>query len=134
MNTSLIDKKKELSIVVIDDNELSRRTVVDILEKAKFNVVGSARNANQALELLANKRPTLMIIDIIMPEMSGIELSQKILEKQSDTNIIMMSSLDSENIIIEAISSGAIDFIKKPFTKETLIDSVEKVKQNLEKL
>ena len=133
MDASQIDNKTELTIVVVDDNELSRRTITEILEQAEFNVVGSAENANKALEILANKRPTLMIIDVIMPDMSGIELAQKILEKHSDTNIIMMSSLNSENIIIEAISSGAIDFIKKPFKQETLLESVQKIKQNLER-
>lgn len=127
-----LDAKKELLIAVVDDNELSRRTIIEILEAEEFNVAGGAANATQAMEILANKRPTLMIVDVIMPEVSGIDLIKTVIEKHSDMAIIMMSSLDSENIIIESISNGAIDFIKKPFKKEVLLDSVYKVKRMLE--
>lgn len=127
-----LDAQKELLIAVVDDNELSRRTIIEILEEEGFNVVGGAENAGQAMEILANKRPTLMIVDVIMPEVSGIDLIKTVIEKNSEMAIIMMSSLDSENIVIEAISNGAIDFIKKPFKKEVLIDSVYKVKRMLE--
>ncbi len=127
-----IDNKKKLLIAVIDDNELSRRSIIEILEAENFKIAGGAANVTQALELIANKKPTLLIVDVIMPEVSGIELIKKVMEKYNDIAIIMMSSLSSENIIIESISNGAIDFLKKPFKKETLIDAVNKVKKLLE--
>lgn len=127
------DSKKELLIAVVDDNDLSRRSIVEILEEDDYNVVGSASNAGQAFEVLLNKRPNIMIIDVIMPETSGIQLAKEVIEKYADTNIIMMSTLDSQNVIIESISNGAVDFLRKPFKKETLIDSLEKIRANIER-
>lgn len=129
INMNLEEKEICALIAVVDDNELSRRSVVEILENADYQVVGSAINARKALELQAATSPNIFIIDIVMPETSGIELAKKILDKDGDVGIIMTSSLNSESIVIEVISSGAMDFLKKPFTKEDLISSVEKVKE-----
>lgn len=125
----LVNKKTGALIAVVDDNELSRRSVVEILERENYHVVGSAANATKALELQASTSPNIFIIDIVMPGISGIELAKKILDKNANIGIIMTSSLNNQGIIIEAISSGAMDFLKKPFTKEDLLSSVEKIKE-----
>ena len=67
-----------------------------------------------------------------MPEISGIELAQALNELKNKVTIIMMSSLKQEDIIIESIAVGAVDFLQKPFEKETLIKSVKKAEQDLE--
>ncbi len=126
-------KEKQLLIAVIDDNELSRRSIVEILENEDYAIAGSGSNAQEAMQILLNKKPQIMLIDVVMPDISGIELAQRVTEKQLDTNIIMMSSLNSQNIVIESISNGAVDFLTKPFKKETLIDSIEKIRSNIEK-
>ena len=97
------EKEQKLLIAVIDDNELSRRSIVEILESENYVIAGSGSNAQEAMQILLNKKPQIMLIDVVMPDISGIELAQRVTEKQLDTNIIMMSSLNSQNIIIEAI-------------------------------
>ena len=122
------DPKSLLKIAVVDDADFSRRTVVGILEKENFDVVGQASNAVDAISLLSTTRANLFLIDVVMPNISGMELAQKLTELANrPLYIIMMSSLDLENIIIESISNGAIDFLAKPFDADTLQKSVIKV-------
>lgn len=128
------DPKKILKIVVVDDADFSRKTVVDILEKNGFEVAGQAGNAEDALNIVNSSQANLFLIDVVMPKISGMELAKKISEVSSrPISIIMMSSLDLENVIIESISNGAIDFLAKPFDQDTLIKSITKVGIDLTK-
>lgn len=128
------DPKNLLKIVVVDDADFSRKTVVEILEKNNFEVTGQASNAEDAIGLLTSTKANLFLIDVVMPKISGMELAKKLTEVASrPISIIMMSSLDLENIIIESISNGAIDFLAKPFDADTLIRSITKVGINLTK-
>jgi two-component system chemotaxis response regulator CheY len=126
------DPKSLIKIVVVDDAEFTRKTVVDILEKSEFDVVGQAGNAEEAIALISTTKANLFLIDVVMPNISGMELSKKLTEVSNrPISIIMMSSLDLENIIIESISNGAIDFLAKPFDAKTLKRSVLKVASNM---
>jgi len=125
-------KSVVLNIVVVDDSEYSRKGVTEILEGAGYNVVGTASNAEEAVQLSATVNANLWLIDVVMPDVSGIELSKLISEKKMNVYIIMMSSLNMESIIIESISNGAIDFLQKPFDKKMLLSSVEKIAQLIE--
>ena len=124
--------KEALKIVVVEDSNLARKAIIDTLEQEGFEIVGEAPSAEKAMVLLQNSGCNCLIIDIVMPEISGIELAQALSELKNKMTIIMMSSLKQEDIIIESIAVGAIDFLQKPFEKETLIKSVKKAEQDLE--
>jgi FixJ family two-component response regulator len=129
----MLNPKKEinLEIVVVDDSDFSRQSVVEILEEGGFKVFAQASSAKTALELAQNNFANLFIIDIVMPDESGLEITKKILEKKPETAIILMSSLKSESIVIDSIISGAIDFLQKPFKKEDLLKSCIRAKNLL---
>lgn len=121
------DTKQSLDIVVVDDSSMSRKAIVNILEKHNYTVVGEAASARQALEIAAETKVDLFIIDVVMPGVSGIELAKELKDHNLAKYYILMSSLKSEDIVISAISSGAIDFLQKPFEPQILLDSVGKV-------
>lgn len=126
-------RSDKLKIAVVDDSDFARKTVVEILESEGFNVVGTASSAEEGISLSATTEANLFLIDIVMPERSGLEMAKLLSEKSmGSVSIIMMSSLNMEKIIIESLSSGAIDFIPKPFTKEQLIQAVEKIEDTME--
>ena len=75
----------------------------------------------------------LFLIDVVMPERSGLELAQTLTENLSGIYIVMMSSLNLEQIVLESISSGAVDFLPKPFDPIDLIKAVEKIEMEIEK-
>ncbi len=116
----------------MDDSDFSRNVISQYLIEEGYDVIGEAANAKEALQLLKDRAPHIMLIDIVMPEISGIELAQTIQDNFNNINIIMMSSLSGENIIIESISAGASDFVQKPFTKDMLVNSINKISESLE--
>lgn len=119
---------KDIKILVVDDSEYSRKVIAKILGDEGYNIVGEAANATDAIDILNNNSEiNIIILDVIMPDVNGIELAKKIHKAYSECSVIMVSSLAQDHIIVEAISSGALDFIKKPFEKQTLLDSVDKV-------
>ena len=124
----------KLKILIVDDSDFNRKAMVDILTFEGFNVVGQAASAGDAIQIAHTAKPNLIFVDIVMPEISGLELTKHLQEKSSgEKYIIMMSSLNIESIVIEAISNGATDFLQKPFEKEDLIKAVEKVERLVEK-
>jgi DNA-binding NtrC family response regulator len=123
-----------LKILIVDDSEFNRRAMVHILTEEGFNVVGEAGSAEQGIQAAASTKANLIFIDIVMPERSGLELAKHFQDKSvANRFIIMMSSLNIESMVIESISNGAVDFLQKPFEKEDLIKSVEKIERMLEK-
>lgn len=108
-------------ILIVDDSELSRISISNILQTEGFHVIGTASGAQEAIDLAQSLKPNLIILDIVMPEMSGIELTKLLIKMNPDVNIVTMSSLEMEEVVIESIASGAIEFLKKPFTREDLL-------------
>lgn len=125
-------KPEDIRIIVIDDSDLTRRLVMETLEAEKYNVVGDANNAESAVKLAHSTKCDIFIIDVVMPEISGIELIEHFQEVAIEGKVILMSSLNMESVLIDAISNGVSDFLLKPFTKEDLLKSVEKVANSLE--
>lgn len=126
-----------LKILIVDDSDFNRRSMGDILTEEGFNVVGLAASAEEAIQLAYSTKANLIFVDIVMPEISGLDLTKHFQEKQQTSTderfIIMMSSLNIESIVIESISNGAIDYLQKPFDREELIRSVEKIERLVEK-
>lgn len=127
-------RTQEFRIVIVDDAEFSRRTTAKILEDAGYNVIGNAGSAEEGLRVFGSfSGISLFLIDVVMPGSSGFELAQKLAEGKYKGAIIMMSSLSMESVMIEALSVGAVDFLKKPFTPEELLRSVQKIEEELSK-
>lgn len=122
-----ITTHESLKVVVVDDSDFSRSLIIKMLKDAQFNVVGEASSAKTALGVIKEKKPHVVITDIVMPEVSGIELTESINQNFSDTYVIVVSSLSQEHIVLEAIGAGAADFIAKPISEKQLIDSLEKI-------
>ena len=125
-------RNQDLKIVVVDDSNISRQSIIETLKNNGFNVTGEAKSAEEAMPLLLSGN--LFLIDVVMPEVSGLELARHMSEQSTKPiNIIMMSSLNMEGMVVEAISNGAIDFLAKPFSEAELIQAVEKIEIEMEK-
>lgn len=123
----------DLRIVVVDDSDFSRSMILQMLTEAGCQQVSETNSAESALKLIREKKPHIVIADIVMPDVSGIELSAKINDTFDNVYVIIISSLSQEHIVLEAISSGASDFISKPVQKKQLIESIQKIAQNISK-
>lgn len=113
-------------VIVIDDSRFSIKVISEIINSDEaFSVTGEFDSAQDALDFTSKNEVNIALIDVVMPHMSGIELAKKISLVSTETKIIMVSSLAGENIIIDSISAGAIDYIQKPFSKEILITALK---------
>lgn len=114
-------------ILVADDAAFMRMMVKDILTKGGYEVVGEAANGKEAIEQYEKLQPDLVLLDITMPEMDGIEALKKIKASYPDALIIMCSAMAQQAMVIECIQGGAKDFIVKPFQADRVLESVKKV-------
>ena len=121
------DYKSKFNILVTDDSPLACDLITQILDKENYNVIGHANSAEEAYIKAQTENIHLHVIDVVMPNVSGIDLARSLNEMPHPKCLLMISSLDSEGILIEAISTGANDFLRKPFKAEDLISSVDKL-------
>ena len=113
------------NILICDDAAFMRMMIKDILTKNGYNIAGEAEN--KAVEKYAELKPDLVLMDITMPEMDGIEALKKIKETDPNAAVIMCSAMGQQAMVIESIQSGAKDFIVKPFQADRVLEAVQKV-------
>ena len=115
------------NILICDDAAFMRMMIKDILTKNGYNVVGEAENGLKAVEKYSETKPDLVLMDITMPEMDGIQALKKIKELDSGATVIMCSAMGQQAMVIESIQAGAKDFIVKPFQADRVIEAVKAV-------
>ncbi len=114
------------SILICDDAAFMRMMIKDILTKDGYDIAGEAENGKVAIDKFLETKPDLVLMDITMPEMDGIQALKKIKEADPDANVIMCSAMGQQAMVIESIQSGAKDFIVKPFQSDRVIEAVKK--------
>jgi two-component system, chemotaxis family, chemotaxis protein CheY len=114
-------------VLIVDDALFMRTMLSDIFVEAGWEVVAEAESGEQAIEDYNNFKPDIVTMDVVMPEMSGIDALQKILKIDPEARIVVCSALGQKHLIIDAIQAGAKDFIVKPFKKEQVLEVVERV-------
>jgi len=114
------------TILIVDDAAFMRMMLKDILQKNGFTVAGEAENGAVAVEKYKELQPNLTIMDITMPEMDGLQSVKEIRKIDSKARIIMCSAMGQQAMVIEAIQSGAKDFVVKPFQAERVVEAVTK--------
>ena len=113
--------------MICDDAAFMRMMIKDILTKNGYNIAGEAENGAKAVEKYNELKPDLVLMDITMPEMDGIQALKKIKETDPNASVIMCSAMGQQAMVIESIQSGAKDFIVKPFQADRVLEAVQKV-------
>lgn len=115
------------TILVVDDAAFMRMMIKDILTRNGFEVIGEAENGAKAIEKFKESSPDLVIMDITMPEVDGIQAVRGIKAIDPNARIIMCSAMGQQAMVIESIQAGARDFIVKPFQADRVVEAVRKV-------
>ncbi len=121
-----------IKVMIVDDAMFMRNMISDIFQGKKFGeedyeVVAEAENGIEAVEKYKEHMPDVITMDIVMPEMTGIEALKEIMQINADANVIMCSALGQDSLVMEALDSGAKDFIVKPFQPEKVLDVVVRI-------
>ncbi len=114
-------------VLIVDDAAFMRMMIKDILQKNGFEVVGEASNGVEAVNLYKKERPDVVTMDITMPDMDGIEAVKEIRTFDANAKIIMCSAMGQQSMVMDAIKSGAKDFIVKPFQADRVLEAIRKV-------
>ena len=114
-------------IMMVDDAAFMRKVIKDTLSKAGYTDLHEAEDGAMAVEKYNELKPNLVLMDITMPNMDGLEALKTIKAAHPDANIVMCSAMGQEAMVIEAIKSGAKDFIVKPFKPDRILATAEKI-------
>ena len=114
-------------VMICDDAAFMRMMIKDILTKNGYEIAAAAENGASAVEKYPEAKPDLVLMDITMPDMDGIQALKKIKEIDANANVIMCSAMGQQAMVIEAIQSGAKDYSVTPFQAERVLEAVKKV-------
>ena len=112
------------TILIVDDNDLMRTLLRGILRSDAYQIIGEARNGIIALEFIAKSKPDIVFLDVMMPEMGGLEALQAIKAKHPGIIVIMITGNPSVENVKESIQGGAGGFIIKPFNSAKVLDTL----------
>lgn len=111
-------------IMVVDDNAFMRNNLKNILTGAGFEVVAEASDGLEAVTTYQTATPDLVTLDITMPNMDGVQALKELKGLDPDARVIMVSAMGQEALVVEAITSGAADFVVKPFEASRVVGAV----------
>jgi len=118
-------------LLLADDHEITRHGVRSLLEaELDCEVVGEAADGRQAVELTTKLNPDVVILDIGMPELNGLEALRQILNTRPQTKVLILTMYDSDYLIRQVLDSGARGFILKSDTRRDLVAAVDSLRQN----
>ena len=118
-----------MKLLIVDDSNMIRTRIASLMRDARLSdidVVGLARDGKAALRLAIQEKPDMMTLDLTMPEMDGIAAVKEIKQMDSAAKVVMVSAMGQQAMVIEAIRSGAADFIVKPFQPDRVLEALSK--------
>ena len=114
------------NILIVDDSEVIRMQLSDIIETTEHKVIGVASNGEMGFKLYQKLKPDLVTMDITMPVVSGLEGLKLIREYDTNAKVIMITAMGQKQIILETVKNGAKDYIIKPFQRDRVVETINK--------
>lgn len=119
------EKRMKQRILVVDDSPFVYHQVKDMVEGSNYEVVGSAKSGEEGISMFRELNPDVIILDIIMPGIDGLETAEMILQEKKDAKIIMLSSLFDANLLNDVKQLGLKFLLPKPLEKDVLFATLE---------
>jgi two-component system chemotaxis response regulator CheY len=111
-------------VLVVDDSTVMRKIVTQILRSEAFEIAGEASNGEEGIEMFTDLKPSLVTMDINMPIMDGLTALKKILDIDAHARVVMLTSESEQKMVLEAIQSGAKNYVVKPPDRTILLEKV----------
>lgn len=117
---------QKITIMIVDDHDMVRLGLKMSIEKSeRLHVIIQAKNGNEALELYQEYRPDVVLMDLLMPEVGGVEATQSIIKVDPNAKIIALTSFDDDPLIHSAIEAGVISYLLKDISMEVLVHAIQ---------
>ena len=114
------------TVLVVDDAAFMRQRCMKLLNDHGYDTV-SAVNGREAVEKYQSEKPDVVLLDITMPDMDGLEALKQIMALDKNAKIAMVTAIGQQNMVIECLKSGAKDFVVKPFDPGRVLEAVKKM-------
>ncbi|MBI4409406.1 MAG: response regulator [Gemmatimonadetes bacterium] len=115
------------TVLICDDAAFMRNVLADILRQAGLQVVAEAETGKEAVEKYRELKPNLVLMDIVLPEGSGLDAVRQIIGEFPDARILVCSAVGQQSMVAEAIRAGARDYVVKPFQTNRVLEAVHRV-------
>jgi two-component system chemotaxis response regulator CheY len=116
-------------LLLVDDSRVTLRLLRKYLRESEFEVAGEATSGSEALELYPEVSPDIVLLDIVMPELDGVETLRRLLEMDGQARVVMVSSLGTREKVLECMELGARSFLSKPYETEKLLQVLRRTLQ-----
>ena len=120
---------KKVSVMAVDDSKTMLAMMSAYLKGSEFELVATANNGTEALEKYKEHKPQLVLLDVVMPEVTGLETLERILGADTRACVVMVSSLGTENTVQDCLKKGARSFVQKPIQKDGMLATLKSVCQ-----
>ena len=115
---------QNVSILLVDDNDITREVLRVVLRSENYNVVGEATDGGVGLDLALKLRPDIIMLDVVMPKVSGLEVLPKIKDMLPESRVLLVTASKDTETISEAVQAGIHGFILKPFNAQKILDTI----------
>lgn len=121
---------EKIKVILVDDHQIVRDGIKSLLAGAKeIEIIGEASEGNELLNILDNKKPDVLVMDISMPGMSGIELTRTVKERHPEIQVLILSMYTQEDFVLNAVSAGAKGYLPKNTTRTELLNAIVAINQ-----
>ena len=118
---------KKVKVLAVDDSKTMLAMISAQLKGSDFEVVATASSATEALEKYTQHKPHLVLLDIVMPEVTGVDTLQRLLDADASACVVMVSSLGTIDAVQDCLKKGAKSFLQKPFQREGMLTQLKNV-------
>ena len=127
--------EQKITVVIADDHQGVRQGIKQLIERGgKFEVIAEAENGKQAIEIVKQEMPDLLILDVVMPLMRGDEVAQRLITEKPDLKILAVSSFDNPQYILTMLENGARGYLTKDEAPELLQKAANEIMKNNDKI
>ena len=124
-----MSEKRALRVLIVDDYDMTRTLLRIILRGQNFEVVGDATDGVMAVEMCQRLKPDIVLLDVVMPKLNGIEVLAKLKSMSSMPLVLMVTSAEEERVVAQAMQSGASGYILKPFNTASVIETLNEARE-----
>ncbi len=115
-----------IRVLVVDDAPFIREVISQALQRSGFDIVGEAVDGADAVQKARKLAPDLILMDIVMPQKSGLEATKEILAEMPNVRIVALSTVDQQGMVLKALEAGCCDYVAKPFESAKLIQTLRR--------
>lgn len=122
-----MNENKKVSVLAVDDSRTMLAMISAQLKDSRFELIATASSGAEAIEKYKQFKPQLVLLDIVMPEVTGVDTLERLLQADTTARVVMVSSAGTEDTVRDCLKKGAKSFLQKPIHKDGMLRTLQSV-------